>query len=78
MSFSPDVIKNTPQDCSNSVMNKMDAMMKSPSMTSMFQNTAEKTVEELVEDFDGIALSGPRNPLNEAKNLFNLFQMFAP
>ena len=70
----------TPQDCDQALMTKMDSMMKSPGMTSMFQNTTENTIEELLgggkeEDIDGIAFQGPRNPLKEAKDLLNLFRM---
>jgi lipocalin len=79
--YKKNAIRATPQDCSQQLMTKMDGMMKSPGMTSMFQNTTENTIDELLkmeeEQFDGIALQGPRNPLNEAKNLVNLFQMFA-
>ncbi|UPQ97251.1 calycin [Chloropicon primus] len=72
-------IKETPQDCDENLMQKMDAMMRSPGMTSMMSNTAEKTIDELLggdDDFDGIALQGPRNPLTEAKDLLDLFRMF--
>ena len=61
-------------------MTKMDSMMKSPEMVQMFRNTTSNTIEELLgqeeEDFDGIILQGPRNPVKEVKDLVNLFQMF--
>jgi len=73
-------IKPTPQDCSQKLMTKMDSMMKSPDMVQMFRNTTSNTIEELLgqeeEDFDGIILQGPRNPVKEVKDLVNLFQMF--
>mmetsp|Transcript_10397 Transcript_10397/g.26393 ORF Transcript_10397/g.26393 Transcript_10397/m.26393 type:complete len:331 (+) Transcript_10397:58-1050(+) len=73
-------IRDTPQDCSEGLMNKMNAMMKSPDMVSVFQNTAGKSVEQLVsgeEDLDGIVLQGPRNPVEEATDLLDLFKMFS-
>ena len=79
--YKKNAIKPTPQDCSQQLMTKMDGMMKSPGMASMFQNTTENTIDELLrkeeEQLDGIALQGPRNPIKEAKDLVNLFQMFA-
>ena len=81
--YKKNAIRVTPQDCSQQLMTKMDTMMKSPGMESMFQNTTESTIEDLLRkeegqiENSGIVLQGPRNPLDEAKNLVNLFQMFA-